>query len=159
MEILGLICGQRGDTGLDNVSDIRTVMDDRDDWRERGLVELVLRPGEVSEEKDIWGGRKGGREGGTELHLRAFLFLCPLLLLSLLKAWPVFRASIRPSNTPKECITMIIWTDKMISMDLQLSLIEFFIVTEANIYINSIFPLFCFIRHLLLVLLNNVRDI
>ena len=35
MEILGWICGQRRDTGLDNVSEIRTVMDDRDDWRER----------------------------------------------------------------------------------------------------------------------------
>ena len=44
MEILGLICGQRGDTGLDNVSEIRTVMEDCD---ERGVVELVHRPGEV----------------------------------------------------------------------------------------------------------------
>ena len=36
----------------DNVSEIRTVMEDCDDWKERGLVELVLRPGEVSEAND-----------------------------------------------------------------------------------------------------------
>ena len=35
------------DTGLDNVSEISTDMDDHDDWRERRLVELVLRQGKA----------------------------------------------------------------------------------------------------------------